>query len=212
MDNGLVGYGEFDSLRPVQLRSLLMRRIGGRQESFVCGQKGVAVEIPPFNKLTPTVVVQRPHGFRALRRKLCFLLLLFYGHLLYVPPPRANMKTLRLLSMIFLSKILFKVVGYSISVLVASSLIPGFTFTGDWRMLLAAGIILTVAHTVILPILKLLTFPLALITFGVFHVILSALILWAALLFTPGVHVASLSALIWALTTIGVTGIILSYI
>lgn len=112
----------------------------------------------------------------------------------------------------FLFKILLKITGYSLGILVASSFVPGFTFSGDWRMLLAAGIILTVLHTVILPLLKLVTFPLALITFGLFHVVLSALVLYIAVFLIPGVHIASFSALIWAGLTIGLTGFILSYI
>lgn len=55
----------------------------------------------------------------------------------------------------------------------ASAVVPGVGFTGQWTLLLAA-LLLGVINAIVRPILVVLTFPLTVVTFGLFLLIVNA--------------------------------------
>ena len=59
-----------------------------------------------------------------------------------------------------------------------SNLSPALTVTGPFQNYVIAASILTIAHNLIKPILSILTFPMAMLSLGLFTYILSALILF----------------------------------
>jgi putative membrane protein len=60
----------------------------------------------------------------------------------------------------------------------ATRLVPGITFTGDWRLLFVVALVFGVLNVLVRPVLMLLTFPLLLVTLGLFTFILNAFMLW----------------------------------
>ena len=60
----------------------------------------------------------------------------------------------------------------------ATRLVPGISFDGDWRLLFAVALLFGVINVSVRPVLKLLTFPLLIITLGLFTFVLNALMLW----------------------------------
>jgi putative membrane protein len=60
----------------------------------------------------------------------------------------------------------------------ATRLVPGISFDGDWRLLLAVALVFGVLNVALRPILILLTLPLFIITLGLFTFVLNALMLW----------------------------------
>jgi putative membrane protein len=60
----------------------------------------------------------------------------------------------------------------------ATRLVPGISFDGDWRLLFVVALIFGVINVSVRPILKLLTFPLLILTLGLFTFVLNALMLW----------------------------------
>ena len=79
-----------------------------------------------------------------------------------------------------LSKLLGKVVGNAAGLYVASYFLPGVILSGGWKGLLIAAIALAVLHTILRPLLKIITAPLILITLGLFSIIINIVILWVA--------------------------------
>ena len=61
---------------------------------------------------------------------------------------------------------------------VATRVVPGISFTGDWRLLLVVALVFGVLNVLVRPILMLLTFPILLVTLGLFTFILNAFMLW----------------------------------
>ena len=61
---------------------------------------------------------------------------------------------------------------------VATRVVPGISFTGDWRLLLVVALVFGVLNVLVRPILMLLTFPILLVTLGLFTFILNAIMLW----------------------------------
>ena len=60
----------------------------------------------------------------------------------------------------------------------ATQLVDGISFDGDWRLLFVVALIFGVINISVRPILKLLTFPLLILTLGLFTFVLNALMLW----------------------------------
>lgn len=61
---------------------------------------------------------------------------------------------------------------------VATQLVPGVTFTGDWRLLLAVALVFGALNVAVKPLLFVLTLPFLLVTLGLFTFVLNAFMLW----------------------------------
>ncbi len=79
-----------------------------------------------------------------------------------------------------LSKFLGKVAANALGLYAASYFLQGVILTGGWQGLAIAAIGLAVLHTILRPILKIITAPLVLITLGLFNVVINIAILWIA--------------------------------
>ncbi len=75
--------------------------------------------------------------------------------------------------------LIVKVFINAIGVFAAIKIVPqiNFAFGGDWWKLLAVALILALVNSYIKPILKVLSFPITLISLGLFAFILNALLL-----------------------------------
>jgi putative membrane protein len=85
-------------------------------------------------------------------------------------------------------KIIFRILFTALGVLAAASIVPGIVVAGFWTAILVA-IILGILNVTVGPILKLLTLPLSVVTFGFFLLVINALMFWAAS-FIKGFHVS----------------------
>ncbi|KYC36207.1 hypothetical protein WA1_41485 [Scytonema hofmannii PCC 7110] len=75
--------------------------------------------------------------------------------------------------------------GTAIALLVTSNIVPGFEIKNFVAALIAA-IVIGLVNAIVRPILGILTFPITLLTFGLFTFVLNAFTLWLASVFTPG--------------------------
>ena len=75
------------------------------------------------------------------------------------------------------------------SLLVVAQLIPGFTVEGFGTALFAAAV-LGLINATLGVVLGLLTLPLTILTFGLFHFVVMAFLLWIVTAVVPGFHVS----------------------
>ena len=61
---------------------------------------------------------------------------------------------------------------------VATRIVPGISFTGDWWLLFAVALVFGVLNVAIRPVLVLLTLPFLLLTLGLFLLVLNGVMLW----------------------------------
>jgi len=61
---------------------------------------------------------------------------------------------------------------------VATRLVPGVTFTGDWLPFLGVALVFGVINTFIGPVVKILSIPFILVTLGFFLLVVNGLMLW----------------------------------
>lgn len=65
----------------------------------------------------------------------------------------------------------------AVALYVAERIVPNLEFSGEWWKLIVVAVIFSVVNTYLRPILRILTLPLTLITFGIFLVVINALML-----------------------------------
>ena len=70
------------------------------------------------------------------------------------------------------------------------NLVPGITVAGGWTTILFVALAWSVIVMVIRPVLHVLTFPITLITFGLFSFVLNAFLFYAMQWVVPGFMVA----------------------
>lgn len=61
---------------------------------------------------------------------------------------------------------------------VATQVVSGISFTGDWRLLLVVALVFGVLNVLVKPVLMILTFPFLFLTLGLFLLVLNAFMLW----------------------------------
>jgi putative membrane protein len=92
----------------------------------------------------------------------------------------------------------------AVCLLLVARLVPGIIVTGLGTALIAAVVIGLVNGT-LGTLLKLLTFPLSVLTFGIFWLVINALMLKLAAVFVPGFEVRGFWPAFWG-------GVILSFL
>jgi putative membrane protein len=61
---------------------------------------------------------------------------------------------------------------------VATQIVPGISFTGEWWLLFAVALVFGVLNVAVRPILLILTLPFLLVTLGLFLLVLNGVMLW----------------------------------
>lgn len=113
--------------------------------------------------------------------------------------------------------LLLSFLGTAASLWVAVWLVNGFEFDGEWWQFLLVAVIVGLANMIIKPILRLLSLPLVLLTFGLFLIIVNALVLQFAV-WLSGVWDLGLTstgffwATFWASIVVSIAGWIISWI
>jgi len=97
---------------------------------------------------------------------------------------------------------------------VATRLVPGVSFDGGALPFLGVALVFGVVNAFIRPVLKLLTFPLILITLGLFALVVNGLMLWLTSSLSAslglGFHVSGFWAAFWGAIVVSLTSLVLS--
>lgn len=112
--------------------------------------------------------------------------------------------------------LILRIMVNALSIGIAVKLVEGITFTGEWWKIIIIGVIFGLVNSLVKPIITFFSLPLIILTFGIFIVIVNALmlILTAKLsdTFNLGLHIDGfLPALLGALI-ISVVSVILSWL
>ena len=97
---------------------------------------------------------------------------------------------------------------------VATRLVPGVTFDGGALPFFGVALVFGVVNATLRPLLKVLTFPLIIVTLGLFALVVNGLMLWLTSSLSAslglGFHVAGFAAAFWGALVVSVTSLILS--
>ncbi|MBI4080719.1 MAG: phage holin family protein [Candidatus Levybacteria bacterium] len=80
---------------------------------------------------------------------------------------------------------------YSFALFLLSVIFPGFTIQGGLKTYLIAGFTLTFIVLIIKPILKVVTFPLSIVTLGLFSAVINVIVLYLLTILIPSITIHS---------------------
>jgi len=103
-----------------------------------------------------------------------------------------------------------RILGNSVALYIAVLLVPGFLFNGGVKEYAIAGVALGLLNLIIKPIVKLIAFPLIILTLGLFTIIINALLLWVVDYIFDFVTISDVITLVWATIVISAVNIIIS--
>jgi len=97
---------------------------------------------------------------------------------------------------------------------VATRLVPGVTFTGDWLPFMGVAIVFGIVNAFIGPVTKVLTLPLIIVTLGIFALVVNGLMLWLTSSISGslglGFHVTGFWAAFWGALVVSIVSTILT--
>jgi putative membrane protein len=96
----------------------------------------------------------------------------------------------------------------AIALLIVSRLVPGFHVDGLWPAMIASLVIGLLNATVGL-ILKIITFPLSILTLGVFLLVINGLMILLASSIVRGFHVRGFGAAFWGAVVLALLGMLI---
>lgn len=76
-----------------------------------------------------------------------------------------------------------------VALLIAAKLVPGIHYEGSILYLLLAGLVLGLVNLIVKPIVSFFSFPLILLTLGLFYLVINGLVLYVADFFLAGLQV-----------------------
>jgi putative membrane protein len=97
---------------------------------------------------------------------------------------------------------------------VATRVVPGVSYEGGWAPFLGTAAVFGVLNAFIRPVAKILTFPLIIVTLGVFALVVNGLMLWLTSSLSEalglGFHVTGFWAAFWGALVVSLVSTILS--
>jgi putative membrane protein len=97
---------------------------------------------------------------------------------------------------------------------VATRLVSGVEFSGGWLPFFAVAIVFGVLNTIIGRVARILTLPLIIVTFGLFLLVVNALMLWLTSALSTalglGFHVSGFWAAFWGGLVVSIVSTVLS--
>jgi putative membrane protein len=99
---------------------------------------------------------------------------------------------------------------------VATVIVPGVTYRGGWLPFLAVALIFGIVNAIIRPVAKVFTFPLIILTLGIFALVVNGLMLWLtsglSTMFALGFHVSGFWAAFFGALVVSIVSTVLSLV
>ena len=106
-------------------------------------------------------------------------------------------------------RILIGVGGNILVLYTANRFVPGFSIVDGWQKYLLAALVLSMLNWTVKPILKIVSFPLVMLTLGMFTLIINAVVLWLLDRFFTAITIADKPALFWSTIIISLVNLVI---
>ncbi|MDP3792955.1 MAG: phage holin family protein [bacterium] len=103
-----------------------------------------------------------------------------------------------------------RILGNSVALYAASWFVAGFSFTGGIKEYAIAGAVLGLLNMTIRPILKFISTPFIILTFGLFTLVINALLLWLVDYIFDFIIISDIVTLVWATIIVSIVNMITS--
>ena len=110
--------------------------------------------------------------------------------------------------------VLFRLLINSAALWVATRLVSGISYQGNWLGLLFVALLFGVINISVRPVVKLLALPLLILTLGLFTLVINGLMLWLTSSLSGvlglGFHVAGFRPAFWGALVVSIVSMLLS--
>jgi putative membrane protein len=115
-----------------------------------------------------------------------------------------------------MAQLVLRVMINALSIAAAIKLVDGLTFTGEWWKIIIIGAVFGIVNSLLKPIMMFFTFPLIILTLGIFTLVVNALMLIiTAKLSGPfhlGFQIHGFWAAFWGALIVSIVSMVLSWI
>jgi putative membrane protein len=108
--------------------------------------------------------------------------------------------------------IIIRILANSLAILIATRLVPGFIFSGDILNLLIAGAVIGLINALVKPVIQILSFPVILLTLGLFNILINIFLLFLTAKFLPHLNIQTFWAAFWGVVIISLTNHFVSHL
>lgn len=108
-----------------------------------------------------------------------------------------------------MNRLILQVIAGIASLWLATKFVPGVEFVGELKYLILAGCFLGLINFFIKPIVKFITIPLRILTFGLFTLIINMGLIWLVDIVFPELVIAGLIPLFWTTVVIWLVSLFL---
>lgn len=105
---------------------------------------------------------------------------------------------------------IIRILANSLAILIAVKLVPGFIFSGDLLSLFIAGAVIGLINCFVRPVIQFLSFPVILLTLGLFNVLINIFLLFLASRLLPSLEIQTFWAAFWGVVIISLTNHLIS--
>lgn len=106
-------------------------------------------------------------------------------------------------------KILVQIVANAVGLWIARELLaPNFQLAGGFGTIALAAIVLGIIQAFARPVLKIFSFPLILLTFGLFNIVISIVTLWLLDLALPKLSIQGVWTYVWTVLILWLTNLL----
>ena len=99
----------------------------------------------------------------------------------------------------------------ALAVWIVSRFVPGFIVSGVFAALIAA-VVIGFVNATLGAVFKVITFPLTVLTLGIFWLIINAAMLKLASMFVPGFHILGFAAAFWGAIVLSLVNMVLKWL
>ena len=105
-------------------------------------------------------------------------------------------------------KILVGVVFDGLALFAVTKLVTGLQYTGGWMFFLIGGVIIGVLNAFVKPLMKILSFPIVLLTAGLFSLVINVVIFWLTVKLVNGIHFSGVTVIVGSVWTYFIAALI----
>jgi len=109
-------------------------------------------------------------------------------------------------------RFIVRILGNSLALYAAYWIVPGFVFSGGIKEYAMAGAVLGLLNMIVKPVIKFISFPVIILTLGLFTIVINALLLWLVDYIFDFVAISDIVNLVWATIVISIVNMIISAI
>jgi len=107
-------------------------------------------------------------------------------------------------------RLVLRILGNSLALYAAAMAVSGFIIVGNWREYLIAGTTLGLLNTVLKPLLKGISFPIIILTLGLFLLVINAFLISLVAYIFPFITITDVFALIAATVIVALVNFFVS--